>query len=82
MATFYHFVVSAVVYAVWMLCYAVVDQVFGIIVPMAQKLDPGGMMSQPVGWMDVIRDQYPLMGLLGIFITVLGVGVLDSRGAI
>jgi len=81
MATFYDYVVAPVVFAVWMLGYAVIDTVFGFIIPIAQDLG-SGTTTAAIGWMQAVRGNYPIIGVLGIFVTMLGIGVLRSRRSV
>ena len=81
MATFYDYAVAPVVYAVWMFGYALIDQVFGFIIPLAESMN-AGTTTPAIGWMQAIRGNYPIIGVVGIFVTMLGIGVLRSRRSV
>lgn len=79
MATFGRYVAAPVIWGVWMVGFAVFQQVVHIVRPLAKELDTGGHMTEAIAWMTVVEDEWVLVGLIGVFISVLATGVV-TRG--
>ncbi|WP_138798006.1 hypothetical protein [Halostella sp. PRR32] len=78
MATFESYVIAALTWAVWMICYAILSEIFRVMLPIAEDLG-GNTVGEPIGWLWSIIDHWALIGLIGVFISMLAVGILENR---
>lgn len=82
MATWEAYWIAAVTYVVWMVVLVILRGFWGTARPLI--LDLGGdMFATEVGYIDAVLANWVLIGITGIFISVLAAGVLaNNRGGI
>jgi len=78
MATFESYVIFAVAWGVWMICYAILSEIFRVMLPIAENLG-GDTVGEPISWLWAVVDHWALIGLIGVFISLLTVGILENR---
>jgi hypothetical protein len=78
MATFESYVVAALTWGVWMVCYAVLREIFATMLPIAEDLG-GDTVAEPIAWLWAVVDHWAIIGLIGVFVSLLAVGVLENR---
>ena len=77
MATAKGYIVGIITYAVWMLGFLVLNMSSDEMMPIARDLG-GDFMAEPIGWYQQVLHNWPLLGLVGIFVALLATGIASN----
>lgn len=82
MATWEAYWVGGVTYAVWMVCFAILELIWLELRPLI--LDLGGdLFRVEVGYLDTVLGNWVLIGAVGIFLAVFATGLTaGARGGV
>jgi hypothetical protein len=73
------YITGTLTYGVWMLLNVFLRGMILTILNIAEK-HGGDFVAQPVSWMRAIVTNWPLIGLIGIFVSLLAAGIASRRG--
>ena len=78
MATWEAYWVGGATYAIWMVCFAILDLLWVELRPLI--LDLGGdLFAAEVQYMDTVLGNWVLIGAVGIFLAVFAAGLTSGR---